>query len=217
MLTPLEFAAGFAVNLLVAVVIVRGIYYPLTHNKPYVFTFLTFNTVIYFVLSFLTRIELGIGVGFGLFAIFTILRYRTDPIPIREMTYLFVIAALPVMNSAGANTGAWTALAFANLAVIGVLFVLEKEWGFRYEAAKRITYDKIELVKAENYPLLLADLQERTGLAIKRCVVGKINFLRDTAEIKIIYDDPDQHDWLHMPETEVIYTSAEHIDNAING
>jgi hypothetical protein len=213
MSATLELLLGFIINLIVALVIVRGIYYPATHNKPYVFTFLTFNTVIFFVLSFITSIEMSLGVGFGLFAIFTILRYRTDPIPIREMTYLFVIAALPVMNSAGTSAGAWLELALANTAVMAILYVLEKEWGFHYEAFKQITYEKIALIKPENRRLLLADLEERTGLKIKRCVIGKVNFLRDTAEIKIYYDDPDQQSWLHAFDAEVPYATSENFEN----
>jgi hypothetical protein len=188
----LEFILGFLFNFAIAVVIVRFIYYPMTRNKAYVFTFLAFNTVIYFVLNFLTTVEISLGVGFGLFAIFRILRYRTDPIPVREMTYLFVIAVLPVMNSAWVSGGVRVELAFANLAVLAILYVLEKSWGFRYESYKRITYEKIELIKPENQHLLLADLQERTGLKIKRLQVGKVNFLRDVAEITVYYDDAEQ-------------------------
>ncbi|HEY9087216.1 MAG TPA: DUF4956 domain-containing protein [Anaerolineaceae bacterium] len=213
MSATLEFLVGFVINLIVAFLVVRFIYYPSTHNKPYVFTFLTFNTVIYFVLSFLSSVELGIGVGFGLFAIFTILRYRTDPIPIREMTYLFVIAALPVMNSAGASEGAWLELAIANLAVLVILYVLEHEWGFRYEAYKMITYEKIELIKPQNRAQLLADLQERTGLVIKRIVVGKVNFLRDTAELKVFFEDPERENWVSTVDADSIYTNSENYEN----
>jgi len=213
MSAALEFMLGFLFNFIVAVGVVRFIYYPMTHNKPYVFTFLTFNTVIYFVLSFISSIEMGVGVGFGLFAIFTILRYRTDPIPIREMTYLFVIAALPVMNSAGVSGGIWMELTFANLAVLLILFVLEREWGFHYVSFKQITYEKIDLIRPENQHLLLADLQERTGLTIKRFVIGKVNFLRDTAEIKIFYDDPEQQSWLHLFDPGYHYATSENYDN----
>lgn len=209
MFSNLEFFLGFLFNFLVALIIVRGIYYPTTHNKPYVFTFLTFNTIIFFVLSFLTSIEVGVGVGFGLFAIFTILRYRTDPIPIREMTYLFVVVALPVINSVGANGGSWVELVFANIAVLGILYFLEKEWGFRYESYKRITYEKIDLIKPENYKLLLADLEERTGLTIKRAEVGKVNFLRDTADIKVYFDDPARRSSLDMTEPALTYAPSE--------
>jgi hypothetical protein len=187
---------GFGFNLLVAVIIVRLIYYPSTHNKPYVFTFLAFNTVIFFVLSFMSSIELGLGVGFGLFAIFSILRYRTDPIPIREMTYLFIIAALPVMNMAGTDGEVWPQLVAANLAVIVIMAVLEKGWGFRYEASKRVLYEKIELVRPERRDELMADLQERTGLVIKRVAIEKVDFVRDTASLKIYYDESGRDPWV---------------------
>jgi len=191
-----DFALDFGFNLLIAVLVIRFIYYPVTRNKSYVFTFLAFNTIIYFVLSFMNSIELGIGVGFGLFAIFSVLRYRTDPIPIREMTYLFVTAALPVMNSAAQGSGVvWPQLLLANGAVLAILFLLEKGWGFRFENSKRITYEKIELIRPENRALLLEDLQARTGLEITRYEIGKVNFLRDTADITIYYDGNNHDQW----------------------
>ncbi len=204
-----NFLLGFGFNLLAALLVVRFIYYPSTHNKAYVFTFLAFNTVIYLLLSFLTSVELGIGVGFGLFAIFSILRYRTDPIPIREMTYLFLIAGLPVMNSIGAGGALWAQLVAANLAVMGILLGLEKEWGFHYEASKQIVYEKIELIRPDRRGELLADLQERTGLRIKRVLVGKVDFLRDTANVKIYYDDDTRGEWMEAHEPEAVLVSKE--------
>ncbi len=193
----ITFVFGFALNLLVALLIVRGIYYPSTRNKSYVFTFLAFNTIIFCVLHFMSSIEVGIGVGFGLFAIFSILRYRTDPIPIREMTYLFLISALPLMNAASQESTLWPQLILANLAVLVLLWVLEKGWGFTYEASKQILYEKIELLLPGRRAELLADLEARTGLKVKRVVVGKMDFLRDVANLKVFYDDPTQGGWLH--------------------
>lgn len=183
------FMLGAVFNLAVALVIVRFIYYPFTQNKNYVFTFLAFNTVIYFVLALLTSVTVSVGVGFGLFAIFSVLRYRTDPIPIREMTYLFIIIALPVMNSALTSGSEWGRLLAANGMMIALLYVLEREWGFRFEASKRIVYDKVELIKPGNTEQLLADLRERTGLPVKRVAVGRIDFLRDVAELRVHYDE----------------------------
>jgi hypothetical protein len=205
----MAFFVSFLFNLSIVLVVVRLIYYPKTQNKRYVFTFLAFNTIIYFVLSFLTSIEISVGVGFGMFAIFSILRYRTDPIPIREMTYLFVITALPVMNSAGLQSEIWLELVIANLFVLIILFILEREWGFHYEASKKILYEKIELIKPQNRHELISDLEERTGLIIKRVVVGKVNFLRDTAEIKIYYDDPEHEEWLQMADNLSAYIQDE--------
>jgi hypothetical protein len=203
------FSLAFGFNLLVALIVVRFIYYPSTHNKSYVFTFLAFNTVIFFVLVFLNSIEIGVGVGFGLFAIFSILRYRTDPIPIREMTYLFIISALPLMNASGTGGGVWPQLVLANLAIVIILLVLEREWGFHYEASKQIVYEKIELIRPDRRAELIEDLEERTGLKILRVVVGKVDFLHDVTNLKIYYDDPGQGDWLHNADPAPVLVSKE--------
>ena len=116
--TIIETLLSFGFNFLVVIAIVRGIYYPKTKDKDYIFTFLAFNTIIFFVLRLLSSIDLSVGFGFGLFAIFSVLRYRTNPIPIREMTYLFVIIALPVMNSILINLNGFEQLLIANLLII---------------------------------------------------------------------------------------------------
>jgi hypothetical protein len=184
-----DFGVGFGLNLLVALLAVRCIYYPATRDRNYVFTFLAFNSIIFCVVRFMGAIQLSVGVGFGLFAIFSVLRYRTDPIPIREMTYLFVIAALAVMNSLGLDAGVSSQLLAANGGVLVVMFALERAWGFRFQSSKRVTYERIELIKPQNRARLLADLRERTGLPVERCVVGRIDFLRDTAEVTIYYPE----------------------------
>ena len=181
------FIWGAIINFAVVVVLVRFIYYPGTREKKYVFTFLAFSTVIYFVLALLKTTDLGVGVGFGLFAIFSVLRYRTDPIPIREMTYLFVIISLPVVNSVVSSEGAFWKLAVADGAVMLLMHALEREWGFRFEASGRITYDRVDLIVPERREELLADLCERTGLAVTRAEIGRVNLLRDSAEIKVYY------------------------------
>jgi hypothetical protein len=187
----INFVLGAGFNLVIALLIVRFIYYPVTQEKKYVFTFLAFNTVIYFVLGLLTSSNLSVGVGFGLFAIFSVLRYRTDELPIREMTYLFIIIALPVMNSMLISNGDLTQLLAANGVVVTLLYLLEKGFGFHFEQSKKITYEKIELVTPANQAQLLADLRQRTGLPVKRAEVGRINFLNDTADIRIYFDEPD--------------------------
>ena len=186
----LYFILGAVLNFVVALFIVRFIYYPMTQDKTYVFTFMAFNTVIYFVLGLLTSATLSVGVGFGLFAIFSVLRYRTDEMPIREMTYLFILIALPVMNSVMVSDSALPYLLVSNVAIMTVLFVLEKEWGFHFERSKRIVYDRIDLIAPENSERLLANLHERTGLAVKRVETRRIDFLHDSAEMVIYYDEP---------------------------
>jgi hypothetical protein len=184
-----ELALGAALNLGVALLIVRLIYYPLTQEKSYVFTFLAFNTVIYFMLSMLTSEGLSVGVGFGLFAIFSVLRYRTDEIPIREMTYLFVIIALPVINSLMAPTGNVAGLLLANSVTVLVMLALEKGWGFHFTVSLKIAYEQIALIVPERRDELLQDLRARTGLPIQRVRVGNIDFVHDMANLTVYYDE----------------------------
>lgn len=203
---------GFAINLFVAVVIARGIYYPIKQDKNYIFTYIAFNTVIYFVMAFLSGTELSIGVGFGLFAIFSVLRYRTSTISAREMTYLFIFIALPVMNSMMIQENSWAMLCAVNIAITAVLFVLERDWGFNYELTKPIRYDRIELIAPEKSAELLDDLRRRTGLPIKRVEVGAINFLNDTADITVYYDEPQLSGWLNhvnAPQSNEQFTLTE--------
>lgn len=177
-----------ALNLIMTYTIVKFIYYPTQRNKEFVFTFFGFNAITFLVSSMLFNTDMSIGFGFSLFAIFSILRYRTDPIPIREMTYMFVIMALPVVNAVMIGESQWLTCLCANLTLLLVLFAVEKEWGFKFEAKQTINYEKINLITPENRAELLLDLQHRTGLPIKRIEIGKIDFLRDTAEIKVYYD-----------------------------
>lgn len=191
MITDLDnFVYGAAANLIVVAIIVRLIYYPVTQNRSYVFTFLAFSPTIYFVMSLLTSVEISVGVGFGLFAIFSVIRYRTEEMAIREMTYLFVIIALPIMNAILATDGEITRAVIINGATVGLLLVLEREWGFRFDGTRRVLYDRIELIVPERHDEMIRDLQARTGLPITRVDIGRIDFLRDVATVTVHYDTP---------------------------
>jgi hypothetical protein len=183
----LQLSLGFLLNFSVALLIIRGIYYPTRRSKEYVLTFFTLNTSVFLISSLLGGIDLSVGFGFSLFAIFSVLRYRTDPIPVREMTYLFVLMSLPVIDAVLLSQSDYLALLIANGMTVLVLVIGEKEWGCHYDEKKSITYEKIDLIKPENYDRLLADLRERTGLPVTRCEIGRIDFLRDVAELKIYY------------------------------
>jgi hypothetical protein len=186
-MTTVQLVLGFLLNFAVALAIVRGIYYPIKRNKEYVLAFLALNTSVFLISSLLGGVDLSVGFGFSLFAIFSVLRYRTDPIPVRKMTYLFVLMALPVIDTVLLSQGSYLALLIANGMIVLVLATVEKGWSRRYEQNKSITYEKIELIKPENYDRLLADLRERTGLPVTRCEIGRIDFLRDVAELQIYY------------------------------
>ncbi len=183
------FVAGMVINLIFSLIVVRGIYYPHRRAQDYVFTFMAFSVVVYLIMGLFTSVELSIGAGFGLFALFSVLRYRTDTVPIREMTYLFVIIALPILNSILFGSSQYVNLVLSNLMVILVLWVLEEKWGFRYEQRKMVRYERIELVRADRRDELIADLRNRTGLPVTKVEVVEMDYLRDSADLMISYDE----------------------------
>jgi hypothetical protein len=139
----------FSVQYRDSFLIVRGVYAPTKRDKNYVLTFLTFNTLAFLIAGLLSEIDLSVGFGLGLFAIFSILRFRTDPIPVREMAYLFVMLALPVINAVLLQEEIYDSLIIANLAVVAVLLLAERAWGLRSVSQKTITYEHIEWVKPD--------------------------------------------------------------------
>jgi hypothetical protein len=189
MSTFFQYTLNFLLNFITAFVIVRFIYYPQRRSQKFVLTFLGFNTTIFILFNYMASIELSMGVGFGLFAIFSILRYRTDPMPSREMTYLFILIALPMINYVMLSEGAYPELVITTILICLILLFLEKGWGFHFLSSKSITYEKIDLIHTKNHKELIADLEERTGLEVRYVDVNKINFLNDTAEVKVYFDD----------------------------
>lgn len=183
------FVAGMVINLIFSLIVVRGIYYPHRRAQDYVFTFMAFSVVVYLIMGLFTSVELSIGAGFGLFALFSVLRYRTETVPIREMTYLFVIIALPILNSILFGSSQYTNLVLSNLMIILILWILEKKWGFAYEQRKLVRYEKIELVRADMQDELIADLRNRTGLPVTKVEVIEMDYLRDSADLMISYDE----------------------------
>lgn len=182
-----ELILRFIFNLSVCFVLVKVLYYKVTNRKDYLFTYFLISVVVFLLCFLLENVKLELGFALGLFAIFGIIRYRTTTIPIKEMTYLFIIIGLSVINALANKKVSYAELVFTNLAVIAVVYGLERIWLLKHESSKRIVYEKIDLIKPENYNLLLEDLKERTGLEINRVEVGKMNFLRDTAEVKIFF------------------------------
>lgn len=186
-----SFVIRFIFNMAVILVIVRGFYYPATKRKDFLFTYFLISATVFLLCIMLNSVTLQLGFALGLFAIFGIIRYRTAQIPIKEMTYLFIVIGLSVINALATKTLSYAEIIFANLAIIGIIWILEKAWLLRRESSKSIHYEKIELVKPENRRLLFDDLKERTGLNIFKIEIGEIDFLRDTARIKIYYYEND--------------------------
>lgn len=180
----------FAFNLLVCWVITHCFYYRKSHRRDYYFTFLLFSVVIYLLLFSLQNLSIEIGFALGLFAIFGMIRYRTTTVPVREMTYLFVIIGVSIINGFSMATS-YATLVVANLLVILVCWLLESIGLTRREATKIILYEKIALIHPDRREELLADLRQRTGLDILGVQVGSIDFLKDTAYLKVTYRPSD--------------------------
>jgi len=172
-------------------ILVRWLYYSTTRRKDYLFTYILISSVVFLLCYLLESVKLQIGFALGLFAIFGIIRYRTNAIPIREMTYLFLIIGVSVVNSLADEDTSVAEILFSNGAIIFATYGLEKLWLLKHESSKIVNYEKIDLIRPENYRELIEDLQQRTGIKkIKRVEVGKIDFLRDTCLLTIYYEEP---------------------------
>jgi uncharacterized membrane protein len=182
-----ELIIRFALNTVVIIILVRYLYYKLTNRKDYLFTYFLISTIVFLLCYLLENVKLELGFALGLFAIFGIIRYRTRQIAIKEMTYLFLVIGVSVINALANKKVSYSELLFTNMALILVTYLLEKVFFLRHESSKSINYEKIELIKPENYQKLHEDLELRTGLKINRVEVGRLDFLRDSARVKIFY------------------------------
>jgi hypothetical protein len=182
----------FTFNLLVCWIIIQFFYYKKSRRKDYYFTFMLFGVTIFFLLFLLQSIPMQIGFALGLFAIFGMIRYRTETVQIREMTYLFVIIGISVVNGLSMEVP-YASVAAANLLCILITWLLESNKLLKHTSNKIILYEKIALIKPDRYDDLLADLKSRTGLDIVKVEVGHIDFLRDVAFLKVYYkSDSDE-------------------------
>lgn len=188
----LEFLIRFVLNSVVTLIVIRYIYYPVTHRKDYFFTFVLMNIVVFFLVFLLADAQIEMGFAFGMFAIFGIIRYRTNPMPTKEMTYLFVVIGTSVINAITNDNLSYIEVIFANVIILVVTYLLEKVWLTKQDISKTITYERIELVKPDRSEELLEDLKQRTGLDIHRVEIGSVDFLRDIVKIRIFFYTPDK-------------------------
>lgn len=184
----------FAINLLFSTLLIRYIYYRKTQRKDHLFTYYMISVIAFMICFALKKLEIGTGMGLGLFAIFGIIRYRTSTVRIKEMTYLFVVIGLSVVNALAGKQISYAELAFINGMTVLIVFLLEYVLVQKHEHTRTILYERIDLIKPDRREEMKADLQERTGLQITKISIGKIDFLRDTAQIRIYYhsEDPDE-------------------------
>lgn len=192
MLSPdlLQMLLHICLNFLVIFILVHFLYFPKSKQRNFYFTFMMISLAIFLLVYYMMfaledmKSKTSMGIGIGLFGIFSIMRYRTDAMPVREMTYLFVVVALSVVNAIGANIDFIELLA-ANFITLAMTLVLEKS--LKIYPTKIVQYDRIELITPEKRDELIADLEKRLGLKISRVEVGAVDFLRDMAVIKVFY------------------------------
>ena len=199
-----ELAIRFFLNLLVCWILVQFFYYRKSRRRDYYFTFMVFSSAMLLLLYIMGNVEVGVGLTLGLFAIFGVIRYRTETVPVREMTYLFVIIALaavnglaPVFKLVGATSahphyelpgGSVGIMALSNTLVILLIWVLENGHLLKHTSTKLVLYDRIDLIVPEKRDELIADLEKRIGVKVNNVEVGHVDFLKDAAFIKVFYD-----------------------------
>ena len=188
----------FFICILVNWIIVHYLYFKKGKRRDFYFTFMIISVAIYFLVCLMMGMERGkatMGVGLGLFGIFSIMRYRTDSMPVREMTYLFVVVCLSVVHAMADSLGVdavgqITGTPLMELVVIDIIVmvaIMVFEATLKVDASKLIQYDRIELIKPERRKELVADLRERTGLDVLNVEIGAIDFLRDMAMLRVYY------------------------------
>ena len=182
--------ARYVINLMITFFIVKVVYYSINRDRDYLFTYFVFNTLVFFVCYLMSSVNLGVGFGFGLFALFSILRYRTTTLAVKEMTYLFAVITIAVINAVVTDQISIAELLFTNLAIVVLIYYFDVYWkdGVKVQS---IVYEKIENIHPNNREALIKDLNTRTGLDIMKVELSNINFMNDTVKVKIFYM-PDQ-------------------------
>jgi hypothetical protein len=184
---------SFLLNTLVVWTIVHFFYYPKGHRRDYYFTFMLLSVSIFMLIYLLLQnaSDMGIGAALGLFAIFGIIRYRTESVPIREMTYLFFLVALSVLNGKTGELNFMSRI-IVNLIFVGIVWVCENYLSAYKEGCKFVRYDNIDLITPDRYDELKADLEKRLGIDVTRVEVGAVDFLTDMTMLRVFYKDPDK-------------------------
>jgi hypothetical protein len=175
----------FTINIFFLIAIVQGVYYKYSKKSNYVFTYYLLGIVIFFLCFTLKKYELDLGMALGLFAIFGILRYRTTPLEVKDMTYLFIVIGISLINALSNKKMSFSELIAANFIILLATFLLERYWSRNSILTKVINYENIDNIHPKNHQKLKEDLESRLGIEIIEFEIGDVNFLRDTANIKI--------------------------------
>ena len=180
-------AIRFGFNLVATFFIVVMLYARNSKRKDFYFSYFAISIAVFMLVFLLQGVTLELGFALGLFAIFGIIRYRTDAIPIKEMTYLFVIITVSVINALTKDILGYLELTLVNILLVGALWILEHILMLRQEDSLQIIYENIENIHEDREAELIADLEKRTGIKIRRYRIDKVDFLRDVARITIYF------------------------------
>ena len=191
-----EIVLHFAANLISCWIIVRMIYQSKAKRRDFVFTFTMVSASVFLLCRMLSGVELDLAFALGLFAIFGIIRYRTNPVPIREMTYLFLVIAMAVMNALAPMSMPLLEVALGNALLWAIALVLERLLFVEHLVTKRVVYDRIELLQEGRREELREDLGRRIGETVERMEIGNVDLLRETAVIKVSYRGEDHSEHL---------------------
>lgn len=180
-----NFFGRLGVNIITLIILIGFIYYPNYQRKDFLFTFIMFNIVMFFITYFLNKVELSTGAAFGLFAVFSLLRYRTEDISTKDMTYLFAVIAIGLITAV--NKGNIYEIAIVNSIILVAAYLIDRDLIIKQEMVKTIQYDSIDNITPDKQPVLVEELKSKTGLNIHKISIGKIDYLRDSVIIKIYY------------------------------
>lgn len=186
-----DFLLRLLLNVAVTLGIVHFLYYRRSKRADYYFTFVILALSTFMVVALLGNVKLKAGVALGLFAIFSIIRYRTESMPVREMTYLFGIVAISVVNALGGDAVGWMGLFIINIIFVTAIALAELTRKMKHLACKYVKYDRIDLILPAKRAELIADLEARLGIKIVKVDVGTVNFLKDMALLKVYYEPLD--------------------------
>ena len=181
----------FLLNYMVVGSVIHFFYYPKSRRRDYYITFSLISISVFLLIILMGSVNMKLGFALGIFAIFGIIRYRTEQVPIREMTYLFVIIAISVINALAVQLGL-TAMLVANVLFILSVWVIESERWIKHISCKLVLYDKISLITPDRRDELIADLQNRIGIEISKVEIGHVDFLRDAVYIKVYYESKNR-------------------------
>ena len=189
-----KFFLRLLIDFISVFILIRFIYLPVYKNRENFFTLFIFNLIIFLITFILNKSDMSMGAAFGLFAVFSMLKYRTEGITSKDMTYMFLVIAMGLITAL--SKGSWLELSLINAIVLIATFALETTVFMKKEISKTVQYENIEMIKPEHLAELTADLEKRLGIKINRLTIGKVDFLKDTAVIRVYFFDTGKNSYI---------------------